>query len=103
MKYDDRFKYLVGGYYGIKTMDEYESKLYILKDIEEYIRNYCQNDTSIDYKSIADEIYENTSIKEKLQDSLILLHDIKGPIELIIMIKQKIKEIKYNEDHSRII
>ena len=60
-------------------------------------------DTSIDYKSIADEIYENTSIKEKLQDSLILLHDIKGPIELIIMIKQKIKEIKYNEDHSRII
>ena len=103
MKYDDRFKYLVGGYYGIKTMDEYESKLYILKDIEEYIRNYCQSDTSIDYKSIADEIYENTSIKEKLQDSLILLHDIKGPIELIIMIKQKIKEIKYNEDHSRII
>ncbi|MCX4249357.1 MAG: hypothetical protein OSJ65_06320 [Bacilli bacterium] len=103
MKYDDRFKYLVGGYYGIKTMDEYESKLYILKDIEEYIINYCQNDTSIDYKSIADEIYENTSIKEKLQDSLILLHDIKGPIELIIMIKQKIKEIKYNEDHSRII
>lgn len=103
MKYDDRFKYLVGGYYGIKTMDEYESKLYILKDIEEYIRNYCQNDASIDYKSIADEIYENTSIKEKLQDSLILLHDIKGPIELIIMIKQKIKEIKYNEDHSRII
>ena len=50
MKYEDRFKYLVGGYYGIKTMDEYESKLYILKDIEEYIINYCQNDTSIDYK-----------------------------------------------------
>lgn len=103
MKYDDRFKYLVGGYYGIKTMDDYGSKLYILKDIEKYIRDYCKvSDSSTDYKSIADEIYENTSLKEKLQDSLILLNDIKGPIELVIMIKQKIKEIKYNEDHSRI-
>lgn len=102
MKYDDRFKYLVGGYFGIKAMDEYNSKLYILKDIENYIREYCKlSEEKYDYKSIAEEIYENTSLKEKLQDSLILLNDIKGPIELVIMIKQKIKEIKYNEDRQR--
>ncbi len=102
MKYDDRFKYLVGGYYGIKTMDAYQSKLYILKDVEKYIKDYCsRSEEDIDYKKIAEEIYETTSLKEKLQDSLILLNDIKGPIELVIMIKQRIKEIKYNEDHSR--
>ncbi len=102
MKYDDRFKYLVGGYFGIKSMDEYQSKLYILKDVENYIRDYCsKSDEDLDYKSISEEIFKSTSLKEKLQDSLILLNDIKGPIELVIMIKQKIKEIKYNEDHQR--
>ena len=34
MDYDDRFRYLVGGYYGIKSMDDYRTKLYILKDRE---------------------------------------------------------------------
>lgn len=102
MKYDDRFKYLVGGYYGIKTMDEYQSKLYILKDIEKYIKDYCaSSEENLDYRGIAEEINDTTSLKEKLQDSLILLNDIKGPIELVIMIKQKIKEIKYNEDYKR--
>lgn len=102
MKNDDRFKYLVGGYYGIKSMDDYQSKLYVLKDVEKYIEDYCNSgEEKYDYKSIAEEIYANTSLKEKLQDSLILLNDMKGPIELVIMIKQKIKEIKYNEDHQR--
>lgn len=101
MKYDDDFKYLVGGYYGIKTMDEYQSKLYVLKDVENYIRKYVEaRDNNVDYQSIAEEILETTSRREKLQDSLIVLNDIKGPIELVIMIKRKIKELKYNEDHK---
>lgn len=100
MKYDDRFKYLVGGYFGIKTMDNYSSKLYILKDIEKYIKDYVKiSDSSIDYKYIAENIEKNSSLKEKLQDSLILLNEIDGPMELVLMIKLKIKEIKYNEDH----
>ena len=100
MKYDDRFKYLVGGYFGIKTIDEYSSKLYILKEIENYIRKYVSmSDEDINYKEIALEIEKNASLKEKLQDSLILLNDIKGPIELVILIKRKIKEIKYHESH----
>ena len=101
MKYDDNFKYMVGGYYGIKTMDEFQSKLYILKEVEEYIKKYVSmSDKNVDYKSIAKEIERSESLKEKLLDSLILLNDMKGPIELIILIKQKIKEIKYNESHK---
>ena len=100
MKYDDNFKYMVGGYYGIKTMDEFPSKLYILKDVENYIKKYVElNGQDIDYKTIAKEIEESESLKEKLLDSLILLNDMKGPIELVILIKRKIKEIKYNESH----
>ena len=34
----DQFKYLVGGYFGIREMDEYELKVYILKEVEEYIK-----------------------------------------------------------------
>lgn len=101
MKYDDNFKYMVGGYFGIKTMDEFSSKLYILKEAEEYIRHYIEvNGENVDYEAIAKEINEHTTLKEKLHDSLILLNDMKGPIELIILIKRKIKEIKYNESHK---
>lgn len=101
MKYDDRFKYLVGGYYGIKAMDEYQSKLYVLKDVENYIKRYVElGDSNVDYKKIAEEIKDHESLKEKLQDSLILLHDIDGPMELVLMIKLRIKEIKYNEYHE---
>ncbi|MCH5166684.1 MAG: hypothetical protein J1F35_02205 [Erysipelotrichales bacterium] len=100
MKYDDNFKYMVGGYFGIKTMDEYQSKLYFLKEAEEYIKRYVEvSGQDLDYKKIAKEIENNESLKEKLQDSLMLLNDMKGPIELVILIKRKIKEIKYNESH----
>ena len=34
MTLKDEFKYLVGGYYGIMEMDEYDLKVYVLKDIE---------------------------------------------------------------------
>lgn len=100
MKYDDNFKYMVGGYFGIKTMDEFSSKLYILKEAEEYIKKYVKmSGQDLDYKAMAKEIENRESLKEKLQDSLILLNDMKGPIELVILIKRKIKEIKYNESH----
>ena len=56
MKYDDNFKYMVGGYFGIKTMDEFSSKLYVLKDIENYIKKYVSmSDKNVNYKEIAKE------------------------------------------------
>ena len=38
----DEFKYLVGGYYGVMEMDEYDLKVYVLKDIENYIRDFIK-------------------------------------------------------------
>lgn len=99
MKYDDRIKYLIGGYLGIKAMDNYSSRLFVLKDLENYIKDYLKTNRveGFDYKELAISIEKNTSLKDKLQDSLIVLHEIKGPIELELLIKLKIKEIKYNE------
>ena len=33
MSIEDQFKWLVGGYYGIREMDNYELKVFVLKQI----------------------------------------------------------------------
>ena len=98
MKYDDRIKYMLSGYFGIKKMDEYSRKLFVLNDVEKYIKDYLKYNKveGFDYYALANEI-EKTSLKEKLQDSLILLNEMDGPIDLTLMIKLKVKELKYND------
>jgi hypothetical protein len=64
----DTFKYLVGGYYGVMSMDEYDLKVYILKDIEEYIKTFIENNKvdNFDYKKAALEINDTVSLNKKL-------------------------------------
>ena len=42
MDLKDQFRYLVGGYFGITYMDEYPLKEFVLKDIENYIRDFIE-------------------------------------------------------------
>ena len=58
----DQFNYLVGGYFGIREMDEYELKVYILKEVEEYIRELVLKNpiSNFDYRGEAIKIEENT-------------------------------------------
>ena len=90
----DTFRYLVGGYYGVESMDNYDLKVYILKDIENYIREFIKNNPmdSFDYKKEAECIHDEVPLKTKLQDSLLILYKIDAPMELIFMIKAKLKE-----------
>ena len=92
MKFEENFRLLVSGYYGIYEMDEYPLKLYVLKDIENYIREYVRNSEffDLDYQKIVDEV-KNIPLKVKLQDSLYVLNKLEGPLDLIILIKGKIK------------
>ena len=61
MKCDDRFKYLVGGYFGVKAMESYSRRLFILKEIEEYIRKYVRySEEKLDYKEIASSVEKAT-------------------------------------------
>lgn len=98
MKFDDRIKYMISGYYGIKTLDSYPRKLFILKEIEEHIKDYLKKNKveGYDYKKLAEEL-KNRSLKEKLQDSLILINEMNGPIDLTIIIKRMVKDLRMND------
>jgi 1,2-phenylacetyl-CoA epoxidase catalytic subunit len=92
----DEFKYMAAAYYGIRELDTYELKEYILKEIEKKIRNFVVThpDKEFDYKKMS-EIYETEiSFKTKLQDALLLLNQMKAPLDLIILIKHKLNELK---------
>lgn len=96
MTKEDEFKLLVGGYYGVVEMDEYKLKEYVLKDLEEYIKNFVALSpiSGYDYVGVAEEIKDKVSIKRKLQDSLLCLRRVNGPLELIFMIKARLEELK---------
>lgn len=95
----DEFKLLVGGYFGIVEMDEYDLKVYILKEIEEYILNFLkQNPLDCDCKSIALEIQDKLPLKRKLQDSILTLHKIDGPLDLTLLVKKRLRELDLEEN-----
>ena len=95
MTLEDTFKLLVSGYYGIYEMDEYSSKSYVLNDLENYIKDFIKQFplNNYDYKKVAQEL-ENQSLKTKLQDSLLVLNRIKAPLELTLLIRNRLNEMK---------
>ena len=96
MELIDQFRYQVGAYYGVQSMDEYDLKVYILKDIENYIRSFIEQNpiADFDYKKEATKVEEEVPLVTKLQDSLLLLPYIEAPLELKLLIKKKIQKLK---------
>jgi hypothetical protein len=95
MDLKDQYKYFVSAYYGVREMDEYDLKVYVLKDIENYIKDFIEVNpiSNFDYRKTAMEIEKEVPLKTKLQDSLLVLNKINGPIELILLIKKRIKKL----------
>ena len=96
MELENQFRYLVGGYYGVYLMDEYTLKEYVLKDIEEYIRSFVEVNPidNFNYEEEANLVKEKLTTKEKLQDALLVLNRINGPMDLIFQIKNKLMKYK---------
>lgn len=94
MSLEDQYKLYVEAYYGIQSIDEYDLKEYVLNEIKQLMINFENNYKGIDYNYINEYVKYNVDNKTKLQSSLILLNEINGSIELILLIKKKIK--KYN-------
>lgn len=94
MELIDQFRYLVGGYYGVRLMDEYPLKEYVLNDIENYIKDFVRNNKKedIDYDKEHLDVKDNVSDRVKLQDALLVLNLINGPIDLVLLIKEKLKK-----------
>ena len=92
----NQFRYLVGGYYGVSLMDEYDLKEYMLKDIENYIRDFIDVNPidNFNYKEEALLINDNLSEKRKLQDALLVLNKMNGPMDLVFLIKKRLKKYK---------
>jgi hypothetical protein len=99
MTFEDEFKILVGGYFGIEEMDDYLLKEYVLKNIEDYIKKFIllHANEKFDYMVVSENIKNNLSLKRKLQDSLLTLRKINGPFELEHMIKLKLQDMKKDE------
>jgi hypothetical protein len=95
----DTFRYMVGAYYGISEMDEYELKEYILKDIEEYIIQFIKENPikDFDYVKEARDVEEKRELKTKLQDSLVVLPKVNASTELILLVKARLKKIREEE------
>lgn len=99
MDLKDTYRYLIGAYYGICEMDEYDLKEYVLKDIEEYINTFIKDNPikNFNYKEEAEMVNVERSIKTKLQDSLIVLPKVNASTELILLVKARLKKIREEE------
>ena len=94
MNNKDTYRYLIGAYYGISEMDEYLTKEYILKEIRDYIENFINNNyIDFDIDEEKEDVEKNVSINVKLHDALLVLPKIDAPIDLILLVKDKIKEL----------
>ena len=95
MDLKDQFKYLIGGYYGITYMDEYPLKEYVLKDIENYIKDFIEINPidNFNYQEEAEKYEEELSEITKLQDSLIVLNKINASMELVLLVKNRLKKL----------
>lgn len=94
MELINQFRYLVGGYYGVSLMDEYPLKEFVLKDIEEYIKDFIEINPidDFDYYNEALSVKDNVSDKVKLQDALIVLNKIGASMDLVFLVKSRLKK-----------
>lgn len=90
----NQFRYLVGGYYGVCLVDEYPVKEFILQDIENYIKDFIEVNPidNFDYLGEALAVKDKLSDKAKLQDALIVVNKINGPMDLVFLIKKRLKK-----------
>ena len=91
MTLEDEYRYLVGAYYGIREMDEYDLKVYILEDIENYIKDFINTNEihNFDYRKEAEKVNDETSLKV-----------IDAPMELVFLVKQRLEQIKKDEQST---
>lgn len=96
MSLEDQYRTLVGAYFGVREMDEDELHIFILKDIENYIKEFIELTPipNFDYQKEAEIVNTNISLKRKLQDALRILPSVDAPLEFILMVQKKIRMLK---------
>ena len=97
---EDKYKIMFGAYLGITLLDEYELKPYVLKQIDDYIKEFSTIYPLVDfdYSTFMNKVDKEESNIVKLQDATRIGIILDFPIELRLLIKQKIKEYKNEEN-----
>ena len=99
MKLDDTFRMLCSAYYGVREMDEYMLKEFVLQQISDYIKQFVLDNPieNFDYAEEAEIVNDTWELKTKLQDSLIVLPKVTNNIEIVLLIKNRLNEIREEE------
>ena len=99
MTLEDQYRTLIGAYYGVREMDEHELRIFILKDIEDHIKNFIEINpiSNFNYREEAEKINVNLSLKRKLQDALRILPEVDAPLEFILLVQKRIRKITNEE------
>lgn len=102
MELIDTYRYLVGGYFGVSLIDEYTIKEYMLEEIKEYINDFIDtNDLSNYDLEKENEIIKDTySDRLKLQDALLLLQLMHGPMDLVLLVKKYLKKLDKKDNFN---
>ena len=87
IKFDDDIKYMCSGYVGIKSLDDYERKVYILRDARKFIDAYVEDSDFKDFNfdDFCFQMEKEYSHLEHLQDALLLINAMNGPVDLILL------------------
>ena len=95
MTLENQYRTLIGAYYGIREMDEHELRIFILKDIENYIKEFIGSNPipNFNYIEEAEKVNCSLSLKRKLQDSLRILPEVNAPLEFILLVQKKLRTI----------
>ncbi len=66
----DEYRLYLGAYYGVQAMDSYDLKVYVLKEIDDFIKNFLKNNKIANIEEEIAYVKDNVPLKTKLQDSL---------------------------------
>lgn len=96
MDKSDELKMLYGAYYGIIEMDSYKTKEFVLQKIKLLINNFIEENNINNYDEIKI-LAEKQPLITRLQDSLYVLKDLDESLELILLVKEKVNELKHGK------
>ena len=87
---EEKLNLLVEAYYGLLEMDEYDLKEFELQRLKDEIDNFINeyNINNFDFESVKNSI----SLRTTLQSLLIVLNKNNRPLELILLVKRRLKD-----------
>lgn len=98
MKLEDTYRYMIAGRFGVELIEEYKLKEYILIEIDKYIDDFIDtNSVDFDIERVKEEVHDTYTDRVKLQDSLLILQSMNAPMELVFLVKAKLKELGRRE------